>query len=188
MCKLDKGRLEEGDVLVVRKNESGVTLVELLAVLVLLSIVTAVIWNTIFISMRHNTTETKKTRLQQEANYVIAEIQRYHRQCDTYNLTIKTDEVAIKDCMRIPSDPREGPSHPLPELKISNGFQYISSEESTENSFADSTNEPINSKGENASVSFTLTIQDTGNDNLNVSIPTTISRYSSERHEKEEGG
>jgi len=53
----------------VRKNESGVTLVELLAVLVLISIVTAIIWNTVFISMRHNTTETKKLRLQQEANY-----------------------------------------------------------------------------------------------------------------------
>jgi len=153
--------------MIVRKNESGVTLVELLAVLALISIVTAIIWNTIFISMKHNTTETKKTRLQQEANYVIAEIQRYHRQCDSYGLTIQVDEVTMKNCVR-------EIGNPIADAIISNGFRYESLMESGEQEF---NNTPINTKTSDSSLTFKLTVKDSENDNLEVNIPTTISRY-----------
>jgi len=159
----------------VRKNESGVTLVELLAVLVLISIVTAIIWNTVFISMRHNTTETKKLRLQQEANYVIAEIQQYHRQCDSYRLTIKGSEVSMKDCVR-------ESSNSLPDLTISNGFQYKTSDESAgDEPLVDEFNDTtIDSKDKHSSLSFILIIEDTENKNLKVEIPTNIYRYKSQ--------
>lgn len=148
-----------------KTNEDGVTLVELLAALVLMSIVGAIIWNTVFISMRYSTTETKKLRLQQEANYVITEIQRYHRQCNKYNMTIHEDKISIKNCERDSSN--------LPDLVINNTFQYSSSPEFHED--IDDPDAQIEPK--TSDLSFTLTIKDAEKTNLEVNIHTVISRY-----------
>lgn len=78
------------------KNEKGITLVEVLATLVLISLVTGIIISTLLHSMKYNEMETTKTTLQQEMNYVVAELQRIHRIGDTYTLTIDENVVKIK--------------------------------------------------------------------------------------------
>lgn len=81
------------------KNEDGITLVELLASLALVSMVVTLIWTTFFISARHNTAETTKLRLQQEANYILTTIQQQHRQKDCYRLIVADDELKFRDCV-----------------------------------------------------------------------------------------
>ena len=58
------------------KKQSGMTLVEVLVVLVLSSLVTLLIWTTVSISIKYNINETKKLRLQQEMNYIITKLQK----------------------------------------------------------------------------------------------------------------
>lgn len=143
-------------------NEDGITLVELLGTLVLVSIVTAVIWNAAFISMRYTATETKKVHLQQEANYVIAQIQLYHRQCDSYVLSVEISGITLEKCKSI---------RPLSDLIIKNKFRYESSPVFHE--------ELIKSKTIGSSTEMELTVSDIEKNKLKVKIPTTITRYKS---------
>lgn len=102
-----------------RKNEQGMTLVEVLAVLVLVSLVTGVIWTTISIATKFNMSETSYLKLQQEANYIISELQQVHRHCETYRLTINPNEVKVSECMKNAETPLEGFNG-----VISTGFHY----------------------------------------------------------------
>lgn len=83
-----------------KKNEKGITLVELLATLTLISLVVGVIWTTVSIATKFNVSETSTLRLQQESNYIISELQQVHRHCYTYKLTITNDEVKVTECMK----------------------------------------------------------------------------------------
>ena len=79
-------------------DERGITLVEVLATLVLLSLVTGVIWSTISLSAKLNVAETSTLRLQQESNYIIAELQKIHRKCDSYTFNITKEFVEVSKC------------------------------------------------------------------------------------------
>lgn len=70
------------------ENEEGVTLIELLAALILASIVVVLIMTTFSIGAKYNVSESKKVRLQQEANLVIATITNKHRAGECYNLDV----------------------------------------------------------------------------------------------------
>ncbi|WP_186668523.1 PilW family protein [Sporosarcina sp. BP05] len=80
------------------KNEDGMTLVEVLATLLLMTLITGIIWTTLSIATKFNVSETSALRLQQEANYIIAELQQVHRHCYSYRLTIIRDEVKVAEC------------------------------------------------------------------------------------------
>ncbi|NYF25031.1 type II secretion system protein J [Sporosarcina sp. JAI121] len=143
-------------------DERGITLVELLATIVLVSIVMVLIWNTISISMKYNLAETKKLHLQQEANYIITEIQRIHRQCDSYQLTITGSEVSMKKCVG---------GNQIPDEIVSNIYHYIALPEYKE--------EVIEAKIYDSTIDLKLTVQDIQNKKLKVEVQTTISRYKS---------
>lgn len=79
------------------KNERGITLLEILAALVISSIIIGIIYSFLIIAVEYNSTETTKTRLQQEANYITTEIQRVHRKSDCYVLIIDSGGVIIAE-------------------------------------------------------------------------------------------
>ncbi|GEM_PF-5692172 len=79
-------------------NQKGITLVELLAVLVLITLVTAIIWTTISISFKHTEVETTKLQLQQEANLVITKLQAAHRKGECYNISISDSTITLNAC------------------------------------------------------------------------------------------
>lgn len=83
-----------------KKNEDGMTLVEVLATLILLSLVTGIIWTTVSIATKFSVSETTELQLQQEANYIISRLQQVHRHCYTYRLTISNDEVKVTECFK----------------------------------------------------------------------------------------
>lgn len=61
-----------------RLNEKGLTLVELLAGIVILAIISLCLWSIFHNSMNHNNREVSKNQLQQEANIIINTIQNLH--------------------------------------------------------------------------------------------------------------
>lgn len=139
-------------------KQSGMTLVELLAVLVLVSLVTGIIWTTLNISIKHNSLETTKLRLQQDANTIITSIQKKHRSSDCYRLIIQEQEVSLKNCEGeqdsseiIGREYYYGPPRDI-EIKPTKTSAY----------------------------ELTLEIKDPINEKLSVSVPTIITRYKSE--------
>ena len=81
-----------------KENESGLTLVELLAVLVLISLVTGIIWTTMSVGIMLNNVETTKLQLQQEANIAITKIQQEHRKRTCYQIIINKNKIELLDC------------------------------------------------------------------------------------------
>ncbi|MCM3710755.1 hypothetical protein [Sporosarcina luteola] len=107
--------------------------------------------------MKYNITETKKLRIQEEANYIIAEMQRIHRQCDHYEIEIEDTKIAMKNC--------EGP---INGKVISERFNFRGT------SYWEG---KVDAKRENANVDFNLFIKDLENEKLNVELNTRITRY-----------
>lgn len=141
----------------VKKNEAGMTLVEALATLTILSVVVVVLWTTFSITAKHSILETTKLQLQQEANYILTEIQHQHRQLECYQLDIREDRVQLFNC------------NENPELVkvISKDYKYKEYKSGE-------------IKPKEGNLTFTLTVKDSKeNSKLNVEIETNISRYKS---------
>lgn len=80
------------------EKEQGMTLVEVLATLLLTALITTLIWTSISISLKYNIVETKKLKMQQEANYIITAIQSIHRKEKCYKTLISKNEIIISNC------------------------------------------------------------------------------------------
>lgn len=151
-------------------DQKGITLVELLSVLVLISLVTGIIWTTLNISVKHNVVETTKLKLQQEANAVITKLQYEHRRKDCYRLISTKNEIFIQGCEDVPSF----------KNIISSGYFYEASEyenslsgDDTYKSQIDVRVEPKRSNLNN----LYLKIIDKNNPKLSLTIQTSVTRY-----------
>lgn len=149
------------------KNEKGVTLVELLAVLVLVSMICTIILTSLFIATKYNITETKKLKMQQEANYIITKVLQEHRKdTDCYNLQVvdesgkpvaKGSKIIFSDC----SDT----SVPEAKVIIADSFIYSLSELG------------VKHDPKSANLKTTLTVIDPENSKLTVTVDTEFKRY-----------
>ena len=80
------------------KNEKGVTLVELLAVLVLVSMVASIILTTFINVNSYNVTEMKKLKMQQDANYIVTTLLQKHRTVNhSYTLKLEANKLVYMD-------------------------------------------------------------------------------------------
>ncbi|MBX0315084.1 prepilin-type N-terminal cleavage/methylation domain-containing protein [Planococcus glaciei] len=79
-------------------NQKGVTLVELLAALVLVSIVATIAWTALSIGFKHTAAETSKTQLQQDANLIVTKLTNEHRRNDHYYLKFVSGHLEINPC------------------------------------------------------------------------------------------
>ncbi|AMQ05971.1 prepilin-type N-terminal cleavage/methylation domain-containing protein [Sporosarcina psychrophila] len=141
-------------------KQSGLTLVEVLVTLVLSTLVVALIWTTVSISMKYNITESKKLLLQQEANYIITKLQQEHRHRDCYKINIEKEQVSIGNCENEPS---------FQEV-VSTGFYYLPV-----------VKKDINTKKEDLSlISFTIINSENEKLKVKVKVPILITRYRSE--------
>lgn len=144
-------------------NEEGITLVELLATLVIAFFFIGIIYSVAILGMNYFKVETSKTRLQQEANYIITELQRIHREGNCYILSISTNQVVVKDCS----------VEEQVEI-VSSGFNY--------EVIYDNNGNEIDPLRENVLLED-FVIKDPENNNLKVEISTVISRYQSNNSE-----
>lgn len=163
-------------------NEKGLTLVELLATLTLLSLVTGIIWTTVSISTQFNVSETTNLRIQQEANYILTELQSIHRSCSDYRLTVTEKKVSVNGCLEINGIDNI-------EKIISTGYRYVAIVDKQppalpskdmvkgeDNDFQDIIELKIKPASKNLVFTY-FAVEDLNNNKRYVNIPTTISRY-----------
>ncbi|WP_394119730.1 hypothetical protein [Planococcus donghaensis] len=79
-------------------NAKGASLVEVLAVLLLVSIIGGIGWTALNIGIKHNSVETTKTQLQQEANLIVTKLVNEHRRSDHYYLRLSDGQLEINSC------------------------------------------------------------------------------------------
>ncbi|WP_033542317.1 type II secretion system protein [Planococcus sp. CAU13] len=81
-----------------RGNQKGVTLIELIVALALVSVVAIIGWTAISIGMQHGATETNRTILQQDANLMISSLMAAHRGSHEYSIIFDDDQLKIESC------------------------------------------------------------------------------------------
>lgn len=69
-----------------KKNESGLSLIELLLTLTILSIVGVLIWSVFFQGTSYSKKAMTKNQMQQEANVIINNLMKFHRTNDRYEI------------------------------------------------------------------------------------------------------
>lgn len=165
------------------KNEKGITLVELLAVLVLVSLVATLVLTTFTVSFRYNITETKKMKMQQDANYIVSAILQKHRtvnDCYELNIIDEGDKLVFSDCKT-----------PAEEVVLGEGFKYELSELEIllddETSVEETIVLPVMVKPKAENLQTTLKVTDPNNDKLFVTVDTLFKRYKSNKNDEEEG-
>lgn len=77
-------------------DEKGISLVEVLAALLLVSIIATAAWTALSIGMKHTTAETSKTEIQQDANIIITKLSAAHRQNESYSLKFEGGQLMLK--------------------------------------------------------------------------------------------
>lgn len=79
-------------------DEKGISLVELLAALLLVSLVAVIAWTTLTIGMRHGVTETNKTIMQQDMNLIVSSLMAAHRTSEKYSIIFEDNYLWINSC------------------------------------------------------------------------------------------
>lgn len=76
-------------------NERGMTLVEILATITILSIVSVVIWNIFFQGMNYTKKAVSQNRIQQEANVLNMKLTRIHQNINDYSIESSDCEIKV---------------------------------------------------------------------------------------------
>lgn len=79
-------------------NQQGITLVELIVTLALVSIVATICWTALTIGLKHGTAETNNTIMQQDANLMISSLMAAHRGSDKYSIIFEDNQLKINSC------------------------------------------------------------------------------------------
>jgi len=91
------------------RNQKGITLVELLAVIVIISFLTILIWRIFFQTIDSNSYAVTTQSLQQESNVILSTLQSTHTRSTIQKLEIKSGQVVLttKDAgeIKIPKRP-----------------------------------------------------------------------------------
>lgn len=82
-------------------DQRGITLVELIAALALVSIIATVAWTALLIGFKHTAAETTKTQLQQDANIIVTKLSNEHRRSDHYYFQMAEDHLETNTCTEL---------------------------------------------------------------------------------------
>jgi len=149
-------------------NTKGITLVELIAALALVTIVAILIMTTLSIGIQRSVLEGEKTRIQQDANLMVTKLLDIHQKGDCYQLEITPN----KDLVVISYNN---------STKTACGSETTQSEPINNQNYDISTTNPmqifeiINPHRENNAISIVLTLD--SRSTINYEINTTLSRY-----------
>jgi prepilin-type N-terminal cleavage/methylation domain-containing protein len=73
-------------MILLKLNQRGLTLIEVLATLVILSVAGVIIWNVFFQGYNYSQKAISKNSMQQEANLVITSLKKIHQTSDEYTI------------------------------------------------------------------------------------------------------
>lgn len=150
-------------------NQKGITLVELVAAMALVSIIATIAWTALTIGMKHGVAETNKTIMQQEANVMISSLMAAHRGSEEYSIIFEDDKLKVDYCdkssvcgVREISGEYDFTGSMVDDIPIdtSSGIPIV---------FADLTPEKEHTK-------ITLKITDLSNNKRTLTVNTTLSR------------
>ena len=150
------------------KSEKGITLIELIAALALVSMVAVLIMTTLSIGIQRSVVESEKTKIQQEANLITSKLLNIHRSGNCYQLDI----TGNKDLQVLTyGEPNQSTCENVFNKTITiNNADYDISTINSPLPF-----EKINPTKENNSISIVLTLE--SRRTINYEISTTLSRY-----------
>ncbi|MDM5333204.1 prepilin-type N-terminal cleavage/methylation domain-containing protein [Ureibacillus composti] len=79
------------------KNQRGITLVEVLAIIVLISIIGLLMWNIFFQGVNYSANAITKTQIQQQANVIISDLTKIHQTTeeDYYEIIPSADSCSF---------------------------------------------------------------------------------------------
>ncbi len=165
------------------KNSKGVSLVELMAALALVSLVAVLIMTTLSIGIKRSVVENDKLRIQQEANILVSKLLADHRLGNAYCLTVINKQLlkmepSEQDSLKcIPQTNIETINNPLYNAEV-----YDIEIETPEGLIKSFNNVPleivsINPKKEDVNINITLSYKDSTDKKASFSINTTLSRY-----------
>lgn len=149
-----------------RLDEKGISLVEILAALLLVSVIVAAAWTALTIGMKHTAVETSKTEIQQDANIIISKLSAVHRQSERVNIKFQNNLMWVQTCTQT----------------VCNGFETVLDKEydftgSIINGNADLTVESmIEPKKNHANIYLNL-----NKNGRSLSIQTTLTRIRTDR-------
>ncbi|WP_147532522.1 PulJ/GspJ family protein [Bacillus marasmi] len=137
-------------------NEKGITLLEVLATVTILSIIGMGIWNVFFQGYQFSSKTIKKSQIQQEANVAITSMMNFHRgSANSYQITVSNCEIKLansSDTLVLKN----------PQICLKSNF---------------SGNKNVNPDIEN--LNFTLIAADKNDEQNKVTIETVLSRLKS---------
>ena len=81
-----------------KNNEKGITMIEVLAALVLVSVIAVAAWTAMSIGFKYSVVETSKTQIQRDANLIIAKLSAAHRKSDSYLISFENEQLVLKTC------------------------------------------------------------------------------------------
>ena len=77
-------------------NERGLTLIELLATLTILSVVSVVIWNVFFQGINYSNKAVSQNTIQQESNYLTMKLTKIHQTSKGYKLNNSSCKISVE--------------------------------------------------------------------------------------------
>jgi len=139
-----------------RFNEKGITLVELLAALALLGVISVLIWNLFFQATNFNERAITKNQLQQEANLIVHTIQQIHTKSTITSITSGTNTNANESLTIYYNNTK-------PEIFYNQDIKYIL--------------DPLTiSPNEDYEIELNLTLESRSDPSININIKTTFSK------------
>lgn len=149
----------------VRQNQKGVSFVEVLASITLVSIIAVIGWTVLSTGSQHSMTETGKTHIQQDANLILTTLSNEHRKSDAYYIKFQSNEIEVKTCKEsICGSFQKITTHQYDYTGTINGIDFSAWDETTKL-------EP-----EKSHVDVFLTVTDANNTAKTVSVATTLTR------------
>lgn len=86
----------KGEPIMIKNNQSGVSLTEVLAIIVILSIVILLAWSIFFNGAQYSNKAITKSQMQQEANVISSHLSKIHKQSDFYTSVINSCSFTIE--------------------------------------------------------------------------------------------
>lgn len=87
------------------KNQSGITLIEVLATITILSIVSIIIYNVFFNGLQYSSQAKDTVSIQQEANYLLTILKEQHENAENnYTVTVENEQKTIIINKNLPTE------------------------------------------------------------------------------------
>jgi prepilin-type N-terminal cleavage/methylation domain-containing protein len=148
-----------------RNNERGMSLIEVLLTLTILSIVGTVIWQAFFQGYQYSNNAVSKNLLQQEANLVITNLTRVHQSLEEYTIKSSNGTIEVID-----------PSNSLIAKYTDSRFDYGVFITSPDSDPIELTNQSVTPSNKGQNLNIKVIITEKRNSNNKVEVATLLYR------------